>query len=104
MNFKSIYIASTTPSDIKDVQLAQEQKVIGEKDFASGLEMQNYMEWVKHPVTQNLLTELQKEIKDLEQTARNLACTTEQHQQITKHLVGAEMLRKIETYVRTKQK
>lgn len=66
------------------------------------LSRQLKLNWIKDPVTQQMLSSIQKEIDEMNVLATQLACsypTHNNHQQVIQTLVKADTLRKvIDTY------
>lgn len=65
MNSAKIYSEATTPQSKKDEKEAITEKKKQDSAFASGIEYQEYLKWVEHPITQELVKYLADSKKNL---------------------------------------
>jgi len=99
MNIGTIY-AEATKGNKPDVSESKDNQA--EKEANQQLHLQTKIDWIKASRTQEVFTELQKRVYDLEANARSLAVSFHvhgNHQQIIKTLIEASVLRDfIHTY------
>lgn len=77
MNLTKILQDATTPQKVLEEKKATEEKLQGDKQFASELDMQNYQQWLQHPVTQKLIVALELQQDRLIKSAVKLSCNCE---------------------------